>query len=116
MKMTGLACVVFNAICGAPIDEDADDVGCCDSREPQAIALSAMAMIRTYLIELQAPIIAPRGSARASHAPGGSRRSGERGRVSGSPRGEAPRIKKEGPDAGALSQEPVRLDAAVLQA
>src|SRR5262245_23259506 len=66
MKITGLACVVFNAICGAPIDEVADDVGGCGSREPQAIALSAMAMIRTYLIELQAPIIAPRASERAS--------------------------------------------------
>src|SRR5215468_9612262 len=36
-----------------------------------------------------------RASARASHAPGGSRRSGERGRVSGSPRGEASRLRLE---------------------
>jgi hypothetical protein len=42
MKMTGFACVAFDAICGAAVVDDADDAGGCDSRERQPIARQAM--------------------------------------------------------------------------
>src|SRR6187399_1034887 len=60
---------------------------------PAAIDLAGAMRIdpmSTYVMNL-GPITAPRASARASHATGASRRSGERGGVQGSPRGEAPR-------------------------
>src|SRR5262249_19621015 len=56
---------------------------------------------RGYLINLVLVHRCERAS-RASHATGASRRSGERGRVSGSPRGEAPRLRL---DRGPLDQK-----------
>jgi hypothetical protein len=43
--MTRLPGVVFDAICGAAAAGDADDVGVCDSRERQAVAAIATAMM-----------------------------------------------------------------------